>query len=353
MTDTGEVRITLEADGPVLIIFFLLICLISIAWQIGDNSRQRRKLAVVAGPNQEARQNRRMFFYTVLIIGLLTLLANYIMGVTSSLAAAHINEVQDPISLLSLPGITASLITVGLYALAILLTASMLARKERLGFPELLADLHDARKFGGLESPRQVAHYQGELEQLRQLHRAERSKAHLGNEFDLYFTAHETARRARLMEQLKFLRRLPDRHSRARSFRRTLFFNYRTTTGKWIVPFALLTVVCLAFAVLEGIAANDGDGDFSLALVWGVAGFLAIMATAAQYFCDVGKVLLESRREYVAQETELECRKILLEAHADLTADAARDAHLSDAAADGWRPVFRIGRWEARRRNAS
>ena len=40
-------------------------------------------------------------------------------------------------------------------------------RKERLEIPELLTDLHDARKFGALDISRQIAHCTTELEQLR------------------------------------------------------------------------------------------------------------------------------------------------------------------------------------------
>lgn len=352
MDDTDDLRITIQDDGPVLIILFLLVCLISIAWQISENARQRRKLAVVAGPNQETRSNRRMFFYTVLIIGLLTLIANYIMGVTSSLAAAHINEVQDPTSLLSLPGTAATLITTALYALAIVVTAGLMQKKERLGFPELLADLNDARKYGGLENTRQIAHYQGELEQLQAVHREEQDRAFTGGEFERHFTSHESADRPRLIEQLKYLRTEPHHRARTRSFHRNVFLNYRMTTGKWILPFALLTAACLVLAIWETVAASNGD--FSLATAWVVACLLGFTATGSQYFCDVGKALLESRREYVSAQTEMECRKILDEAAQNLAATSASKPVEGVGASPGsdstWEPFLRIGRWEAGRR---
>lgn len=354
MNDTDDFGIIIEVDGPVLIIMFLLVCLICISWQVAGNARQRRKLAVVEGPNQQMRQNRRMFFYTILIVGLLTLLANYIMGVTSSLAASHLIEAQDPTSLLSLPGVPATMITIGLYAVGILATAAVLQKKERLGFPELLADLNNARKFGGLENARQIAHYQGELERLQQRHQGDRPRAYSGTDFDHEFTAHESEDRPGLLQQLAYLRHEPRHRARARSFRRTVFLNYRTLAGKWIAPFALLAAMSLSFAAGEFMAANDGD--HSLAVAWAMAALLGAAAVAGQYFCDVGRALLESRREYISQQTRQACRLILAEAEAEAEGDpaaakaGARADPAAPAACDCWEPVLRIGRWETHRR---
>lgn len=63
-----------------LSIIFLLVCLVSVAIHSMENARQRRRLAVVSGPNQETLTHRRRFFYTVLIMGLLTHAAHYIVG---------------------------------------------------------------------------------------------------------------------------------------------------------------------------------------------------------------------------------------------------------------------------------
>lgn len=365
MTDTGDLSIVIEDDGPVLIIIFLLVCLVSIAVQILDNARQRRKLAVVAGDNQEMRANRRMFFYTVLIIGLLTLVANYIMGITSSLAAGHIDRAEGSLSPLDLPGIAATLVTAALYSLAILLTAKILAKKERLGFPEMLADLNHAWKLGALESSRQIAHYKGEFDQLRTDLDKERAGAFTGGDFDFFFTAHESSERPRFIEQLRYLQSAPHHRARTRNFQRNMLLNYRITAGKWILPFALLAGLSLFFTVWELIAANAGDGDYSLALAWAVACLLGLAATGGQYFCDLSKALLESRRQYISNETAAQCAAILAEATADWDAGPAaksaagaiggsRDGQACDGHdrgdGGGWEPMLRVGRWEFRRR---
>lgn len=152
MEDVKEVSFIIADDGPVLIILFLFFVLMSIAIQWLENGSQRGKLSVVAGPNQETRQRGRQFFYTVMILGLLTLVANYITGVTLSMAASHIEEVTDPVSLLSLPGIGFTVMTLAVYAVAVSVIAGFFLRKERIELPELLADLHDARKFGALSA---------------------------------------------------------------------------------------------------------------------------------------------------------------------------------------------------------
>lgn len=354
VNESNGMGIIIEDDGPALIIIFLFICIVSIAFQIMENARQRRKLAVVAGPNQEMRANRRMFFYTVLVIGLLTLVANYIMGITSSLAASHLGELEDSAGLLSLPGTGTTLVTTGLYALAILVTAALMQKKERLAFPELLADLNDARKFGALDSARQVAHYRAELDQLRAERDSERAGPFSGEEFERFFTSHESPGRPGLVEQLKYLKTEQHHRARTRNFQRNILLNYRITTGKWILPFALLAGLSLFFTVRESLAANDGDGDFSLAIVWAVASVLGLAATAGQYFSDVGKVLLVARRNYISHQTQAECLKILADAEAELAAvDAAE--HVGGAVCgcihdDGWEPILSIGRWALRRR---
>ena len=354
VTDTDTVSIVIEDDGPVLIIIFLLVCLVSIAVQTMENARQRRNLAVEAGPNQEMRANRRMFFYTVLVIGLLTLAANYIIGITSSLAASRIDRSEGFLSPLDLPGTTATLVTAAIYALTILATAKMLAKKERLGLPEMLADLNHARRTGALENGRQMAHYENELGQLRAAREAGRTGAFSGGDFDLFFTAHESPGRPRLVAQLRYLNAAPDHRARSRYFLRNMLLNYRTPAGKWILPFALLAGLSLVFTVRESMAAADGDGDFSLALAWAAACVLGLAASVGQYFCDMGKALLESRREYISRQTELECRNILDEAARELAA-ASKSTPADDVArspdSDGtWVPFVRIGRWEARRR---
>ncbi|WP_207344327.1 hypothetical protein [Arthrobacter sp. E3] len=50
-------------------------------------------------PNLETRQRGQQYFYTVMILGLLTLVVNYIVGITSSMAASHFDEVSDPAGL--------------------------------------------------------------------------------------------------------------------------------------------------------------------------------------------------------------------------------------------------------------
>ncbi|MDJ0313482.1 hypothetical protein [Arthrobacter sp. H35-D1] len=59
------------------------------------------------------------------------------------------------------------MVILAVYSLAVSIIAAFFMKKERLEIPELLTDLHDARKFGALDSPRQIAHCTTELEQLR------------------------------------------------------------------------------------------------------------------------------------------------------------------------------------------
>ena len=66
--------------------------------------RQRSSLRTT-GPNHETRQRSRQFFYTVMVLELLTLVVNYIVGITSSMAASHIEEVGNSVSMLSLSGL--------------------------------------------------------------------------------------------------------------------------------------------------------------------------------------------------------------------------------------------------------
>ncbi|MHA7304702.1 hypothetical protein ACX80E_05555 [Arthrobacter sp. TMN-49] len=314
MTDDSEVTIIIENGWPLLVILFFLVSLISLGIQILENARQRRKLAMVAGPNQEARQRGRMFFYTVLILGLLTLVANYITGITSSMAASHIDEVTEPIGLFSLPGLGFTLLTLVLYATAILVVAGLFLKNERIELPELLADLHDARKFGALDSPRQIAHYTAELDQLCQAREQDRAKRFTSGDFATYFTSMEQDDRPRLRQQLRYLRNHPQHRARTKYLHRRLFFNYRLAAGKWLVPLGLLAVMSCFFAMQELVAVRDGGPDRELAITWAIAGLLAIAAFASQYRCDLGKVLLRSRKDFIWDQTEAQCRSILHEA---------------------------------------
>ena len=340
--------ILIEDDGQLIVAFFLFVCLISITVQILENGRQRRRLAVVAGPNQETREKGRLFFYTVLILGLLTLAANYIVGITSSIAASHFEDVKDPIGLFSLPGFDFTVLTLVLYAVAILVIAGLFLRNERIELPELLADLNDARKFGALDSHRQIAHYTAELEHLRQTRQTAREKAFTSGDFDTHFTSQESLERPRLRQQLRHLRKLPDHRARNRYFHRRIFLNYGLAAGKWLLPFALISLGSFFFAVDELVNPDDAGTDYPLAVAWAVAGILGLVAFAAQYRCEVGKVLLKSRKEFISNQTEAECLGILEQATADLLEPAVGSFAGPDDG--GWEPLLRVGRWEARRR---
>lgn len=355
MNDPSEVTIVVEADGPVLLIIFLVLALISIGIQILENSRQRRKLAVLAGSNQETRQRSRVFFYTVLILGLLTLVANYITGITSSLAASHIDDVKDPVNLLSLPGLGFTFLTLLVYAAAILFIAGLFLRNERIELPELLADLNDARKFGALDSPHQIAHYAAELEQLRQTRNAARAKQFTDGDFAVYFTSRESLDRPRVRQQLRHLRSDPQHRARTAYLLRRLLLNYRLSGGKWLLPFGLMAALSLYFTVQEAINANDGEPDYLLSALWAVAFVLGLAVLAGQFRCDVGRALLKSRKEFISEQTEAECRTILEQAAEDLSAPpapapAAPAGSGHDCGRDDWVPLLRIGRWEAGRR---
>lgn len=341
--------IFIEDDGPLIVVSLLIVCLISIAIQSAENARQRRKLAVVAGPNQQTREKGRLFFYTVLILGLLTLVANYVVGITSSIAAAHFEEVRDPIGLFALPGFDFTLLTLVIYAVAILVIANLFLRNERIELPELLADLHDARKFGALDSPRQIAHYTAELEQLRQIRQADRTKTFTSGDFDTYFTSQESLERPRLRQQLRHLNHDPQHRARSKYFHRRIFLNYRLAAGKWLVPFALIALFSFYLAVQELVEPDDDGTDYSLAVAWAVAGLLGLLTFVTQYRCELGKVLLKSRKEFISEQTDAECRTILEEATADLpTLPPAGSPPNRDG--DGWETWLRIGPWEARRR---
>ncbi|WP_104089139.1 hypothetical protein [Arthrobacter sp. GMC3] len=343
--------ILIEDDGPLIVISFLVICLISITVQILENARQRRKLAVVAGPNQETREKGRLFFYTVLILGLLTLVANYVVGITSSIAATHFGEVKDPIGLFSLPGFNFTLLTLLLYAVAILVISGLFLRSERIELPELLADLHDARKFGALDSPRQIAHYAAELEHLNQTRQAARDRQFTSGDFDSYFTSQESLERPRLRHQIRHLRHHPAHRARNKYFHRRIFLNYGLAAGKWLLPFALISLGSFYFALDELVNPDDAGVDHSLALAWAVAGLVGLLAFASQYRCEVGKVLLKSRKEFISNQTEAECRSILEQATADLPAPTPPvTGSQGSADDDGAEPWLRIGPWEARRR---
>lgn len=349
----------LEADWPVFAIFFLVLALISIGVQILENRRQRRKLVVAPGANQELRQRGRLFFYTALILGVLTLVVNYITGITASLAAAHIDEVQDPVSLLSLPGIWFTVLILAIYVAAILVIAALFLKNERIELPELLADLHDARKFGALDSPRQVAHYAAELDELCLVRDGVRKRQGLAGAFLELFTSQESTARPGYGEQLHHLRGAPGRRERMRHFHRRLFLNYRVAAGKWLLPLALLAVVSLWFAVQESVAPEDGTTDSELVILWVISCVLAVAACAGQYRCEWAKALLQSRKEFISEQTEAECRSILADAAAEVAEAAARrevaavvpaqhDAH---AAGEGDAGVLlRFGRLEVRRR---
>lgn len=353
MPEANPVTITIEDDGPVLVILFLVIALISIAVQIQENARQRRKLAVEAGHNQETRQKSRLFFYTVLVLGLITLVVNYITGITSSMAAAHVDEVTDPISILSLPGIGFTGLTLGVYAVSIVVIASLFLKNERIELPDLLADLNDARKFGALDSPRQIAHYTAELGQLRHRRDEDRAKQFTDGDFDRWFTAHEALERPRMRQQIRYLRNHPEHRARTNFLHRRLLLNYRLAAGKWLLPLGLLAGLSFILAAREMVAPGDGGTDFSLVAAWSVAWLLGVAAFAGQYRCDVGKVLLKARKEYVADQTEAECRTILEEAIQDLPnpgppAFATGSTHTGLGA-----PLLRIGPWAVVRRTAN
>lgn len=360
MADTTEVTIVLEDDWPVLVIFFLVLALISIGVQILEYGRQRRKLVVAPGANQELRQRGRLFFYTALILGVLTLVVNYITGITASLAAAHIDEAQDAWSLLSLPGIGFTVLILATYVAAILVIAALFLKNERIELPELLADLHDARKFGALDTPRQVAHYTAELDALCLVRDGVPKRQGTSGEFLELFTSQESTARPGVREQLRHLRSAPGRRERMHHFHRRLFLDYRLAAGKWLLPLALLALLSLWFAVQESIAPEDGSTDTELVIFWVVSFILAVVAFAGQYRCELVKALLLSRKEFISGQTEAECRSILAEAAQDVAdADAARRAAAAvvpaqqhaRAAGDGDAGVLlRIGRLEVRRR---
>ncbi|MHA7271077.1 hypothetical protein [Arthrobacter sp. HLT1-20] len=352
MIKASSVIITIEDDGPLLVIIFLVIALISIGVQILENARQRRKLAVEAGHNQETRQKGRLFFYTVLVLGLITLVVNYVTGITSSMAAAHVDEVTDPISLLALPGIGFTGLTLGVYAVSIVVIAALFLKNERIELPDLLADLHDARKFGALDSPRQIAHYTAELGQLRHGREDDRAKQFTDGDFDRWFTAHEAQERPRMRQQIRYLRNHPEHRARTTYLHRRLFLNYRLAAGKWLLPLGLLAGSSFIFGAKELMAPGHGGTDYSLVAAWIVAGLLGVAAFAGQYRCDVGKVLLKARKEYVADQTEAECRAILEEATQDLPDPNPRASDTESTRRGLGTPLLSIGPWAIYRRTA-
>ncbi len=346
----------IEDDGPGLIIIFLIFVLIAIAVQLLENPRQRRKLVIAAGPNHETRQRGRQFFYTVMILGLLTLIVNYIVGITSSMAASHFDEVSDPVSVLSLPGVSFTVVILAAYGLAISVIAAFFMRKERIEIPELLADLHDARKFGALDSLRQITHYTAELDQLRETREAARTKQFTNGDFAHWFTSQESASRPGFRQQLQYFKTNSQNRERSGYLHRRMFLNFHVSTGKWLVLLALLTAASLYFGIAEAL--GQRDGDYSLLIAWGVAFVLGLASTAGQYRCDLGKVLLTARKEFISNATEAQCQAILDEAAEDVVA-ASRpphgsglrahtgSAHTDCSHADDWEPFLRIGRWEA------
>lgn len=352
MREGNTLTITIEDDGPLLVIIFLVIALISIGVQILENARQRRKLAVEAGHNQETRQRGRLFFYTVLVLGLITLVVNYVTGITSSMGAAHIDEVTDPISLLSLPGIGFTGLTLVVYAVSIVVIAALFLKNERIELPDLLADLHDARKFGALDSPRQIAHYTAELGQLRHGRDADRAKQFTDGDFDRWFTVHESQERPRMRQQIRYLRNHPDHRARTAYLHRRLFLNYRLAAGKWLLPLGLLAGSSFFFGAKELVAPGDGGTDYSLVVAWGLACLLGIAAVAGQYRCDVGKVLLRARKEYVADQTEAECGAILEEARQALPTPGQRESGTGSTHEGLGTPLLSIGPWVIYRHTA-
>lgn len=352
MTEIDSVTIIIEDDGPVLVILFLVIALISIGVQVLENSRQRRKLVVEAGHNQETRQKSRLFFYTVLVLGLITVVVNYITGITSSMAASHFDDVTDPISVLSLPGLGFTGLTLSIYAVSIVVIAALFLKSERIELPELLADLNDARKFGALDSHRQIAHYSSELEQLRQTRDGDRAKQFTDGDFDRWFTAQEAQERPRMRQQIHYLRNHPEHRARTTYLRRRLFLNYRLAAGKWLLPLGLLAAFSFVLAAKELVAPGDGGTDYSLAAAWAVASLLGVAAFAGQYRCDVGKILLKARKEYIADQTEAECLTILKEASEDLPDPAPRGSDAGSAREALGAPLFSMGPWAIFRRTA-
>lgn len=329
----SSTTVGLEMDWPILVSLVLIFALISIGLQILENDRQRRKLVVAAGDNQETRQRGRLFLYTALILGLLTLVVNYIMGITASLAAAHIDEVTGPVSLFGLPGLWFTVLTLLVYTVAILGIAALFLKNERIEMPEFLADLHDAGKFGALDRQVQIDHYSAQLDALIRTRNAARDRQSTSGEFAELFTAHESVTRPRFKDQRRYLWSAPERMARVRHFHRRILLNYRVAAGKWLLPLAVIAVVCVWVTFSKAVSMNDGGTGQDLLLAWGAASVLALLALVAQYRCELGKVLLKSRKEFISDQTEIECRRILSEAAADVAeARAARAAAAKQAA---------------------
>lgn len=343
----------IEDDGPLLIVLFLLVCLISMAVQILEFKWQRRRLVVTAGPSQKTREKSHLFFYTVLILGLLTLVANYIIGITSSLAASHFEELTDATGLFGLPGFQFTIMILGIYGLAVAIIYNLFVKDERVSFPELLADLNDARKFGGLTGRGQIAHFTQELEALREDRDSQRRKQRTDGEFEQFFTAHEALDRQSYSQQLKYLNKVAKDPSRKRYFHRRLLFDYRVPAGKWLLPLALLTLFSFGFALREAVSMDSNDPDFIDTIsIWTVAGILGLIAVIAQYRCEWGKALLRSRKEFVIHQIDAMCQEILAEAQADLASHATPPTPTPKEPgipAERWRPILRIGRWQTAR----
>ncbi|MDO5754184.1 hypothetical protein [Arthrobacter sp.] len=296
-----------------------------------------------------------------MILGLLTLVVNYIVGITSSMAASHFDEVSDPVSVLSLPGVSFTVVILAAYGLAISVIAAFFMRKERIEIPELLADLHDARKFGALDSPRQIAHYTAELQQLRATREVARTKQFTNGDFDRWFTSEESVARPGFRQQIQFPKTYSHNRERSGYLHRRMLFNFHVSTGKWLILLTLLTAASLYFGIAQAVGQYDGGGDFSLLPDWGVAFVLGLASVAGQYRCDLGKVLLTARKEFISNATEAQCQSIVDQAAAGVSA-ASQPPHgvglhtrggctdTNCLRTEGWEPFLRIGRWEAGRR---
>ncbi|GAA4657230.1 hypothetical protein [Arthrobacter cryoconiti] len=353
-------EIVLEGPASWVVIFFLVLALVSISVQIPENARQRRKLSADAGPNQQTREKSHLFFHTVLIFGLLTLIANYVMGVTSSLAATYLSTTKLPFDPFFVPGVLSTVILLLLYMVAVAIIYNLFLRDAHVGLPELLADLSDAQRLGTLNLQR-ISYFCVELDKLRVSRRARRAKAHTDKAFNAFFTVHESLARPTLMEQLTYLKNDARRPARTRYLLKRLFLNYKLAAGKWLVPLAIISLFSFGFTLQELFAPPDGVRDAEVVLTWAAAGVLGVATLAAQWFCELSKVALAARKEFIVNETEEKCQRIIDGAREQIAAESlATTARFpasktaseqpSDNSGEGWRTVLQIGPWQARRR---
>lgn len=272
-----------------------------------------------------------------MVLGLLTLVVNYIVGITSSMTAPHIEEEGDPVSMLSLPGVRFTVVILAVYSVAVSVIAAFFLRKERLEIPKLPADLHDARKFGALDSPPAKLPTAPLSSTSCAPRETARSRQFTHGDFDRRFTLEESFGQPGFRQQLRHLRSDSRHRERTGYLHRRMFLNFRMSTGKWLLLLALVTAVSVYGAIVEVLSRNDGEPDQSLLLAWGVAFVVGVVAMAGQYRCDLGKVLLTARKEFISNATEAQCHAILDQAR-DAVAAASQPPQSCDRSshADHW-----------------